>query len=84
MIPGARQVEGRRQVLAGPAWVSSMEQLRHMGIVSPTWSLEMNWTWLQMLGLSVALLLFGSGVWANIGGGSLSHNKGAWVSHANL
>jgi hypothetical protein len=36
----------------------------------------------QILGLSVALLLFGSGIWANVGGGSLSQNKGAWVSHA--
>jgi hypothetical protein len=37
----------------------------------------------QILGLSLALLLFGSGIWANLGGGSLSQNKGAWVSHAN-
>jgi hypothetical protein len=37
----------------------------------------------QILGLSLALLLFGSGVWANIGGGALSQNNGAWVSHAN-
>jgi hypothetical protein len=36
----------------------------------------------QMLGLGIALLLFGSGVWANVGGGSLSQNRGAWVSHA--
>jgi hypothetical protein len=36
----------------------------------------------QILGLSVALLLIGSGVWANIGGGSLSQDKGAWVSHS--
>jgi hypothetical protein len=35
-----------------------------------------------MLRLSVALLLFGSGVWANVSGGSLFQNKGAWVSHA--
>ena len=38
---------------------------------------------LQMLGLSVALLLFGSGVWANLDSGSLSQNIGAWASHAN-
>jgi hypothetical protein len=37
---------------------------------------------LQILGLSVALLLFGSGVWANFAGGSLSQDKGAWLSHA--
>jgi hypothetical protein len=37
----------------------------------------------QILGLSVALLLFGSGIWANVGGsGSLSQNKGAWVLYA--
>jgi hypothetical protein len=37
----------------------------------------------QILGLSVALLLFGSGIWANaVGSGSLSQNKGAWVSYA--
>jgi hypothetical protein len=37
----------------------------------------------RILGLSLALLLFGSGIWANVGGGSLSQNKGAWVSYAN-
>lgn len=37
----------------------------------------------QILGLSVALLLFGGGIWANAtSGGSLSQSKGAWVSHA--
>jgi hypothetical protein len=36
----------------------------------------------QILGMSLALLLFGSGIWANVGGGSLSQNKGAWVSYA--
>jgi hypothetical protein len=36
----------------------------------------------QILGLSLALLLFGSGIWANVGDGPLSQNKGAWVSHA--
>jgi hypothetical protein len=37
----------------------------------------------QILGFSLALLLFGSGIWANAGGGgSLSQNKGAWVSYA--
>jgi hypothetical protein len=45
----------------------------------PMWSLEM----MQILGLSLALLLFGSGIWANVGdGGPLSQNKGAWVSNA--
>jgi len=37
----------------------------------------------QILGLSLALLLFGSGLWANVSGSSLSQNKGAWVSHAS-
>jgi hypothetical protein len=36
----------------------------------------------QMLGLTVALMLLGSGVWANVGGGSLSQNTGAWAAHA--
>jgi hypothetical protein len=37
----------------------------------------------QLIGLTVALLLFGSGVWANVGGGSLSQHTGAWVANAN-
>jgi hypothetical protein len=36
---------------------------------------------MQVLVVSVALLLFASGVLANIGGGSLYQNTGAWVSH---
>jgi hypothetical protein len=39
-------------------------------------------TWRQLLGLSVAMLLLGSGVWANVSDGSLSQNTGAWVSNA--
>jgi hypothetical protein len=54
------------------------EHFGHIGIVIPTWSSEMT----QMLGLSIALLLFGTGVWANVDSGSLSQNKGAWVSRA--
>jgi hypothetical protein len=42
----------------------------------------MKFTWKQLFGLSVAMLLFGSGVWANVADGSLSQNKGAWVSQA--
>lgn len=34
----------------------------------------------QVLGVGVALLLFGSGMWANLSTGSLSQNTGAWVS----
>jgi hypothetical protein len=33
--------------------------------------------------MSLALLLFASGVWANVSGSSLSQNKGAWVSYAS-
>jgi hypothetical protein len=38
-------------------------------------------TWRELFGLSVAVLLLGSGVWANVGEGALSQNRGAWVSH---
>jgi len=48
--------------------------------VSPIRSLEMK----PILGLSLALLLFGSGIWATVGGGGpLSQHKGAWVSYAS-
>jgi hypothetical protein len=50
-----------------------------MGIVESNTEFELT----QILGLSLALLLFGSGLWANVSGGSLSQNKGAWVSHAS-
>jgi len=46
-------------------------------LLSPTWSSKLT----KILGLSLALLLFGSGIWANVNGGSLSQNTGAWVSH---
>jgi hypothetical protein len=36
-----------------------------------------------ILGLSLATLLFGGGIWAAISGGSLSQNKDSWVSHAS-
>lgn len=36
----------------------------------------------QILGLGLALLLVASGIWAHVGGGSLSQNKGAWVLYA--
>jgi hypothetical protein len=45
-------------------------------------SAKMNFTWKQLFGLCVAILLFGGGVWANVVDGSLYQNKGAWVSHA--
>jgi hypothetical protein len=35
-----------------------------------------------VLGVIVALLLFGSGVWASLSVSSLSQNTGAWVSHS--
>ena len=37
---------------------------------------------IKILGLGLGLLLFGSGIWANVSGGSLSQNNGAWVSHS--
>jgi hypothetical protein len=54
------------------------EHFGHMGIGIPTRSSEMK----QVLGLAVALVLLGSGVWANLGGGSLFQNTGAWAAHA--
>jgi hypothetical protein len=42
----------------------------------------MKFTRKQLFGLSVAIPLFGGGVWANVVDGSLYQNKGAWVSHA--
>jgi hypothetical protein len=60
-----------------PKRTTRKEHFGYMGIVSPTWSFKM----MQVLVVSVSLLLFASGVWANIGSGSLSQNTGAWVSH---
>ena len=37
----------------------------------------------QVIGLSFALLLFLSAIWANVSDSSLSQNKGAWVSHVS-
>ena len=37
----------------------------------------------QIFGLTLALLLLGSGIWANVGDGPLSQNRGAWVLHTN-
>jgi hypothetical protein len=62
-----------------PTRTKHQEPVGYMGIESPIRSVEM----MQILGLSLALLLFGSGIWANVGGGPLSQNKGAWVSRAN-
>jgi hypothetical protein len=36
---------------------------------------------MKVLVVSVSLLLVASGVWANVRGGSLFQNTGAWVSH---
>jgi hypothetical protein len=41
----------------------------------------MKFTWKQLFGLSVVMLLFGGALWANVINGSLYENKGAWVSH---
>jgi hypothetical protein len=54
------------------------EHFGYMGVASPAWSFKMK----QLLGVSVALVLFGSGVWANLSVGSLSQNTGAWVSYS--
>ena len=32
-------------------------------------------TWRELFGLSVALMLFGSGIWANLGSGSISQTQ---------
>ena len=40
-------------------------------------------TWRELFGLSVAILLLGSGVWANVGEGSLSQNRGARGHHTS-
>ena len=37
--------------------------------------------WRQLFGLSVALLLLGGGVWANVADGPLSQDRGAWALH---
>jgi hypothetical protein len=37
---------------------------------------------MHLSGLIIALLLLGGGVWANVYVGSLSQDKGSWVSHS--
>lgn len=59
------------------AWLSQA-RLARLAPSRPAWSFKMK----QVLGVSIALLLFGSGVWANLSVGSLSQNTGAWVSHS--
>jgi hypothetical protein len=39
-------------------------------------------TWRELFGLSVAIMLFVSGIWANLGSGSLSQKPGAWMAYA--
>jgi hypothetical protein len=39
-------------------------------------------SWRQVFGIGICICLFGSGVWANVNGGSLSQNTGSWVSHS--
>jgi hypothetical protein len=62
---------------AAPERTPRKEPFGYSDIVSLTWSFQM----MQVLVVSVSLLLFAGGVWANIGGGSLSQHTGAWVSH---
>jgi hypothetical protein len=44
--------------------------------------MKMKVTWRELFGLSVALMLFGGGIWANLGSGSLFQNTGAWMAYA--
>jgi hypothetical protein len=37
----------------------------------------------HLLGLAIALLLLGGGVWVNFYVGSLSQEKGSWVAHSH-
>jgi len=60
------------------AWARS----GHSEIGCSTRSAKMKLTWKQLFGLSVAMVLFGSGVWANVVDGALYQSKGAWLSHA--
>jgi hypothetical protein len=39
-------------------------------------------TWRELFGLSVAIMLFGSGIWANLGSGSVPQNPAAWMAYA--
>jgi hypothetical protein len=56
---------------------SHQKHVSQKGIMSPGMEIEM----IKILLVSLAFILFGSGVWANVSGGSLSQNRGAWVSH---
>jgi hypothetical protein len=44
--------------------------------------MKMKVTWRELFGLSVALMLFGGGIWANLGSGTLFQNTGAWMAYA--
>jgi hypothetical protein len=70
--------QNQKNMSAAANRTTRQEHFAHRWIETPTWSFEMK----QVLGLTVALLLFGSGVWANVGGGSLSQHRGAWAVHA--
>jgi hypothetical protein len=37
----------------------------------------------HLFGIATALLLIGGGAWANVYVGSLSQDKGSWLSHSN-
>ena len=38
-------------------------------------------TWRELFGLSVAIMLFGTGIWANVNGSSLSQNTGTRMAY---
>jgi hypothetical protein len=42
----------------------------------------MSWNWRDVVGLSLAALLFAAGLLANVYGGSVSQLRGAWVAQA--
>jgi hypothetical protein len=68
-----RRLRAIGSVLIGPSFILTNDLTAG--------SAKMKFTRKQLFGLSVAILLFGGGVWANVVDGSLYQNKGAWVSH---
>jgi hypothetical protein len=42
----------------------------------------MEWNWRDLVGLGLFLLLFSAALIANVSDGSMSHVRGAWLTHA--